>query len=61
MSKELKPCPFCGSENAGVKEDDENSGMIWIICRDCGSMGEWDYSVKKAKQHWNRRANDEQL
>lgn len=55
MSEELKPCPFCGGTKIGIREDDEASGMIWAYCKECGAMGEWDYSENGAKANWNRR------
>lgn len=52
MSEELKPCPFCGGTKIGIREE---SGMIWAYCKECGAMGEWDYSENRAKANWNRR------
>lgn len=59
MSEELKPCPFCGGTKIGIRdENDEADGMIWAYCKECGAMGEWDYTLQKAAEHWNRRADN---
>lgn len=68
MTKELKPCPFCGGEaaeddNAQVYFDrdtlaevdyDEPDGF-WIECEECGAMtGEFE-TRQEAIEHWNTR------
>jgi hypothetical protein len=61
---ELKPCPFCGSEDIveeGVctccESGDENS-WTKIRCQDCGaSAANWPF--KKAETRWNSRHKGE--
>ena len=62
MSKEVKPCPFCGSK-AGIFKDDKNSDNIryGVMCTgiDCAFWG-WFESAEEAARSWNRRvSNDE--
>lgn len=73
MSRELKPCPFCGEE-ANVMAANKSYGLtIWCQCG-CGARtqgycpntnNENDTMINietcknKAIKAWNRRANDE--
>lgn len=60
----LKPCPFCGSENVEVHEDDKGfASYVW--CFECGADGPpIDYkfsgtkeeSLKIVTDQWNKRA-----
>jgi Lar family restriction alleviation protein len=55
---ELKPCPFCGSNNvssegAGIEVDDYTA---WIDCEDCGAQSNTFESDAQAIDAWNRRA-----
>ena len=58
----LKPCPFCGSENVRVR--DYSDPMIYyyfVICKECKSKS-GNFGIKeKAIEAWNRRAEDERL
>lgn len=72
MSKELKPCPFCGRE-AKIKAVIKSYGFtIWCAC-ECGARTEGfcpdtnkeddtmeniEKCKKRAIEAWNRRAND---
>ena len=67
MSKELKPCPFCGCHDRRVGVRKMGTKGYKIICGKCGSAGPYvkieDFANKmdaqeKAKEAWNRRAND---
>jgi Lar family restriction alleviation protein len=61
-----KPCPFCGSLDIsavqslyGYDEPVEEAHGWWIVCRNCGSGGEYDEGENakaKAVQDWNRRS-----
>lgn len=57
---ELKPCPFCGGKPTVVNDDQ----MIWfyISCLNVRCpitvQGEWHSDFEKAKEEWNRRAED---
>ena len=52
MPKELKPCPFCGS-NAIIKHDD--SCGYTVICYKCNAKSDRCLSRDLAVKAWNRR------
>lgn len=54
---ELKPCPFCGSENVGISLW---LGHCCITCRDClgGIAPAPDLTKEDAVAAWNRRADE---
>ena len=57
MSEELKPCPFCGSDDVDLQcyEDDG----FHVVCGKCGgNMPGWD-DPDEAIEAWNRRAGNE--
>ena len=58
---ELKPCPFCGSNNKmiyeGFKEEYEPFAWWWVSCDECGAAMTAS-TEKKVIQAWNRRANE---
>ena len=33
---ELKPCPFCGSNNLEIRHSIAVGEALYIVCRDCG-------------------------
>lgn len=60
MSKELKPCPFCGGK-AEIIIFSTKYGTVTVGCinEECDiPMGKAFFSDEEAIQHWNRRAND---
>lgn len=52
---EMKPCPFCGSEDIrfiGVS-------CFYVSCNNCfATTGKVDNSRKVAAEQWNRRSNN---
>lgn len=50
---ELKPCPFCGSDNVGIStiEDRSHYGDCWA----CEAEGPWKATVAEAIEAWNTR------
>lgn len=54
MSDELKPCPFCGSEN--LKTNTSEFNHDFIQCCDCGGDGPLEDHSETAEGYWNRRA-----
>ena len=63
---ELKPCPFCGSEEIQVRKVTGMFGRSayartrkYVLCEKCRART-FDYATKPlAIEAWNRRANDE--
>ena len=61
MNEELKPCPFCGSDRALIRRDDDGEFYIW--CCGCGARTGnispercVDEARAEAIERWNRRA-----
>lgn len=56
---ELKPCPFCGSNDVWVL-DVEPSGQMseysHVVCCDCNASGPMKSSDDAAEAAWNSRA-----
>ena len=52
MSEEIKPCPFCGSEDVEVFP---NYGRYFAACCDCGSEGPNKERKEEAIRKWNQR------
>lgn len=50
MSEELKPCPFCGSENVRFK-----SGEHAVVCSRCKARGSIAPYEDMSLDMWNRR------
>lgn len=68
MTDKLKPCPFCKAISAnegkypdkiGIVTDPDNSGNYQVICTQCGASTDWYESETKAKNAWNRRADND--
>ena len=55
MSEEIKPCPFCGSEDVEVFP---NYGHYFAACCDCGSEGPNKERKEEAIRKWNQRPYD---
>lgn len=49
----LKPCPFCGGKAIA-----NGINIAWVRCSECGSETAVYGSAKKAKEAWNRRADN---
>lgn len=49
-SEELKPCPFCGSENARFK-----SGEYGVVCSRCKARGSIAPNEEMSLDMWNSR------
>jgi len=48
-SKEIEPCPFCGSIATYLNED----GFDYVYCNSCGARGEYyDGHPKDAVDSW---------
>lgn len=53
MTEELKPCPFCGSDDV---EALDMEGKHYVACYDCALEGPFHDSRAEAVAAWNRRA-----
>ena len=59
MPDELKPCPFCGSNNIGKYQYGIEQTIYIIACDDCPARVEDDYIGEEALiQAWNRRVQN---
>jgi Lar family restriction alleviation protein len=56
----IKECPFCGSNNAEIKEDQSTiyyGGAYYVECQDCKACSKLAKIPKEAVVAWNRRIN----
>ena len=53
---EIKPCPFCGSENLSV-----GSFGIYIKCKNCGTVGPDGSTLNEAFDKWNAAPRKEDV
>lgn len=52
MADNIKPCPFCGSEDIVVCD----KGDAWsLYCWDCGAIGPTEKHRSDAIDAWNHR------
>ncbi len=51
MSDKLKPCPFCGEDEALTMTN--LGGKFHIECDTCEARGPREYSRKSARKAWN--------
>ena len=51
--KELKPCPFCGSEATIWLSPDRRT--LFVQCDECLTKSDLFRSIDEAVQAWNRR------
>lgn len=73
MSKDLKPCPFCGGKSK-IKHEMSNDYWLdvpvtiihfFVKCKKCGAISkkfkisEKYIAAEKAIEAWNRRANND--
>lgn len=56
MSKKLKPCPFCGSDDVIC---DMFEDVYFVECWDCCAKVESYNGLEDAVAGWNARANKE--
>ena len=61
MQNELKPCPFCGSDECGIAKTAYGNYLnIWFfaVCDKCGARSKASKNETEAAEAWNRRVND---
>lgn len=64
MNEELKPCPFCGSENIEVEDDNFGTtfSSVWLVeCLTCGVRSATDERESSAIKGWNARPIEDAL
>ena len=54
MSKELKPCPFCGETKLTI-EDNQKVQDVHVLCNDCGAKTSFDGIRYAVASRWNCR------
>lgn len=57
MAKELKPCPFCGSDNIQFNTCWDEEAYIFCQCMNCRSTTKEFLEKKNAACQWNRRVD----
>ena len=62
---DLKPCPFCGSEEVHTARTILDNwppniaiANIFVMCEGCGAAGRSETTEEKAVESWNRRYED---
>ena len=59
MSEQLKPCPFCGSNETARVSDDK---ITWVTCTSCRGSGPFSALAPTTGEiTWNTRATDQGL
>jgi Lar family restriction alleviation protein len=51
---DLKPCPFCGNEDACVNGYDE-AEVCWVLCPGCYTTTGNKKTMNEAIEFWNTR------
>lgn len=62
MNEELKPCPFCGSEDVVDGSSRHSLGVdIYVKCTNCNAKVQIceEYGQDELYKRWNRRVADE--
>lgn len=60
MSKELKPCPFCGETRLTI-EDNQKVQDVHVLCKDCGAKTSFDGIRYAVAGRWNCRPVEDAL
>ena len=60
---ELKPCPFCGSDNVHLAfyHSKENGSKAVVECRDCYCSSGYYNDLHEAVEQWNKRTSAPEL
>lgn len=57
MTEKLKPCPFCGDDNARLEEGAFGFQVSCHPTTGCGSLTDYHDTEDEAAATWNRRAS----
>lgn len=60
MSKELKPCPFCGETRLTI-EDNQKVRDVHVLCNDCGAKTSFNGIRYDVAGRWNGRPIEDVL
>lgn len=60
MSKELKPCPFCGEIRLTI-EDNQMVRDVHVLCKDCGAKTSFNGIRYDVVGRWNYRPIEDAL
>lgn len=60
MSEELKPCPFCGSEDVVLQESIIYPGEYYVCCNVCGILTNRYSNRSLAISAWNKRVENKE-
>lgn len=58
---ELKPCPFCGSTDVHLIENDRGKSEVSITCKDCNVWVDHLFNAMSREEAialWNRRVSE---
>lgn len=60
MNEELKPCPFCGSDQVSVSIGETGVGgdFYYVECEKCAGMCGSSSKQEDAVKAWNKRINE---
>lgn len=54
----FSPCSKCGEQSIKIEHDLRNMTII-PVCTICGHVGKEGFSLKDAKEKWNKESEDE--
>lgn len=55
---DLKPCPFCGADDAGMLKAWALNDIYYVQCYTCGCTTALFDTEEKAAEAWNRRVEE---
>ena len=58
---ELKPCPFCGSENLTLLKPIPGFATSFVRCNSCRAFGPDSDNTDQAAKAWNNRRGEKNV
>jgi len=56
MNEKLKPCPFCGSMQLEIKDDNKQFFIVWCTCCGCEKSSDFEDDTRAGViKEWNKR------